>query len=450
MTVFQNLHCHKAHPKPQRPAVARPRVTRSKASNKAFLLAALSAAMLLAGCYNSTEFEKHETPIPAVLIREMAKIDVDKRDPIFIRIFKKEAELEVWKQTPKGQFALLKTYEICAWSGELGPKFLEGDRQAPEGFYTVSPAQMNPNSSFHLAFNIGFPNAYDRAHERTGSFLMVHGACSSAGCYSMEDAQIEEIYALAREAFLGGQEKFQVHAFPFRMTPQNMALFREDQHMPFWRTLKVGYEHFELTGVAPKVDACNRTYIFNAKATDGGTFEAAKECPAYEIPQRLASAVDLKVSADLAEEERIAAEWATPKARKHAELVAKLQIEQQRIDKFKDRGLGYSSHLRQRLLETEAALVELGYNRDGSTPAPTAPSPATATVPVALPPAPDGTPAPRLRPQPGVNVSQSEQGSSFTTGAKQYAARIVQLTRSLSPIKSQTPVEPSAAATKPQ
>jgi len=127
-----------------------------------------------------------------------------------------------------------------------------------------------------------------------------------------------------------------------------------------------------------------------------------------------------------------------------------LQIEQQRIDKFKDRGLGYSSHLRQRLLETEAALVELGYNRDGSTPAPTAPSPATATVPVALPPAPDGTPAPRLRPQPGVNVSQSEQGSSFTTGAKQYAARIVQLTRSLSPIKSQTPVEPSAAATKPQ
>ena len=61
-----------------------------------------------------------------------------------MRIFKEEAELEVWKEDKTGRFALLKTYPICRWSGELGPKVKEGDRQAPEGFYTITPALMNP------------------------------------------------------------------------------------------------------------------------------------------------------------------------------------------------------------------------------------------------------------------------------------------------------------------
>ena len=95
---------------------------------------------------------------------------------------------------------------------------MQGDRQAPEGFYTVTKAQMNPNSSLYLAFNLGYPNLYDRANRRTGDFLMVHGKCRSAGCYAMTDGLIEEIYALAREAFIGGQETIQVHALPFRMT----------------------------------------------------------------------------------------------------------------------------------------------------------------------------------------------------------------------------------------
>lgn len=378
----------------------------------------LGAAMILAGCYGA-DFAKHEVPISSSLTKEMVKIEVDKHDPIFVRIFKKEAELEVWKKTSKGQYALLKTYEICAWSGELGPKFQEGDRQAPEGFYTVSPAQMNPNSSFHLSFNIGFPNSYDKSHDRTGSFLMVHGACSSAGCYSMEDEQIEEIYALAREAFLGGQDKFQVHAFPFRMTPENMALFRESPHMPFWRTLKIGYEHFELTRVAPKVDACNRGYVFNAKAIDGGKFSAKEECPTYEIPARLEAAVDLKIQKDRAQEGAIAAQWTTPQERKHTELVAKLKIEKERIKKFKDRGLGYSSHLRRRVLETQAALVKLGYNADGSLPEPVAVEPVKTPVETGPPtqqqlttptaPSADGTPAPKQRPSVQTNAEQIEQ-----------------------------------------
>ncbi len=142
----------------------------------------------------------------------------------------------------------------------------EGDRQAPEGFYTVTPAQMNPNSNYYLSFNIGYPNAYDRSLGRTGSNLMVHGACSSAGCYSMTDEDAGEIFALARDAFRGGQRAFQIQAFPFRMTPENMARHRDDPNMDFWRMLKDGYDTFELTRVPPKVDVCDRRYVFNADA----------------------------------------------------------------------------------------------------------------------------------------------------------------------------------------
>ncbi len=209
-------------------------------------------------------------------------------DPIFIRIFKEESALEVWKLGPQGRYMLLENYEICTWSGELGPKFREGDRQAPEGFYTITPSQMNPNSSFYLSFNLGYPNAYDRAHGRTGSHLMVHGACSSRGCYAMTDDQIADIYALAREAFEGGQRAFEVHAFPFRMTPENMARHATHEYFPFWQMLQEGYQHFELTRLPPKVDVCDRRYIFNAVAAD--QFAAAEQCPDFTTPEPIASA----------------------------------------------------------------------------------------------------------------------------------------------------------------
>ena len=172
---------------------------------------------------------------------------MDKDSPILVRIFKEEAEMEVWKKNRDGEFALLKTYPICRWSGDLGPKKKEGDRQAPEGFYTITPGQMNPNSNYYLAFNTGFPNAYDRAWGYTGSELMVHGDCSSRGCYAMTDEQIQEIYALARESFFGGQKAFQFEAFPFRMTALNMAKHRNNPNFAFWKMLKEGYDHFEAT-----------------------------------------------------------------------------------------------------------------------------------------------------------------------------------------------------------
>jgi len=229
-------------------------------------------------------------------LAELKARKMDKESPILIRVFKEESELEVWKQDDSGRFALFRTYPICRWSGELGPKIKTGDRQAPEGFYTITPGLMNPNSSQYLAINTGFPNAYDRANGRTGSFLMIHGGCSSAGCYAMTDEQMGEIYALAREAFFGGQTSFQLQAYPFRMTPLNMARHRNSPHMAFWTMLKEGHDHFEVTRLEPRVGVCEKRYIFEAEST--ASFGPADRCPAYRVPEDIVAAVGEKQRRD--------------------------------------------------------------------------------------------------------------------------------------------------------
>ena len=230
--------------------------------------AAIAAAIALAGCETDgtpSVGGRHMQPLSDRMVSDIENRNMEKESPILVRIFKQEAELEVWKEDKTGRFALLKTYPICRWSGDLGPKIKEGDRQAPEGFYTITPGLMNPNSSYYLAINMGFPNSYDRANGRTGGFLMIHGDCSSRGCYAMTDEQIAEIYALARESFFGGQKSFQIQAYPFRMTPANMAKHRNSPHMAFWKMIKQGYDHFEVTRLEPKVDVCERHYVFNAE-----------------------------------------------------------------------------------------------------------------------------------------------------------------------------------------
>lgn len=181
--------------------------------------------------------------------------------PIFIRIFKEESELEVWVKQDK-QYSLFKTYPICYYSGFLGPKLKEGDKQSPEGFYFVKPNQMKPDSTYHLAFNIGFPNTYDRAHGRTGSYLMVHGNCVSIGCYAMTDKGIEEIYMHADAALKAGQPFFRVHIFPFRMTEENMQKHKASKWIEFWQNLKEGYDSFETHKIPPNVKVKNKRYIF--------------------------------------------------------------------------------------------------------------------------------------------------------------------------------------------
>ena len=228
-------------------------------------------------------------PLSDRMVAEIEKRNMAKESPILVRIFKEESELEVWKEDQSGRLVLLRTYPICRWSGELGPKIKQGDRQAPEGFYTITPALMNPNSSFYLAINMGFPNAYDRANGRSGAFLMIHGDCSSSGCYAMTDEQISEIYALARKSFFGGQRSFQIQAFPFRMTALNMAKHRNSPHLDFWKMLKQGYDHFEVTRLEPKVDVCERRYVFDAESSS--RFSAADRCPAYKVPDDIVAAV---------------------------------------------------------------------------------------------------------------------------------------------------------------
>ena len=192
----------------------------------------------------------------------LAARDFAMGQPVFMRIFKEEAELEVWMKNGD-QFALFKTYPICNYSGDLGPKLREGDRQSPEGFYFVGKSALNPNSSYHLSFNLGFPNAYDRAKDRTGSYLMVHGDCRSIGCYAMTDAGIEEIYGLGEAALDAGQPFFRVHAFPFRMTDARMARAIADRWYPFWRNLKQGYDAFEERFVPPDVTVNGGKYAFD-------------------------------------------------------------------------------------------------------------------------------------------------------------------------------------------
>lgn len=201
-------------------------------------------------------------PVPPATVAALRAKDVDPSAPILIRSFKKESELEVWKLARTGRYVHVKTFPICRWSGQLGPKQRTGDRQAPEGFYAVAGRQMNPNSAYHLSFDLGYPNAYDRAHGATGAYLMTHGICSSMGCYAMTNDQISEIYALARDALASGQRAFQFQAYPFRMTAAAMARARSDQHIAFWRQLKEGYDRFEATGEELTVGVREGRYTF--------------------------------------------------------------------------------------------------------------------------------------------------------------------------------------------
>jgi hypothetical protein len=172
-------------------------------------LALLISVIVISAC--SSQFvgdNRHMVPLSRDTLQRLAAMGSSPSEPMVIRVYKQNSELEVWKRTNTGSYALFKTYEVCNWSGELGPKFREGDYQSPEGFYDVTPALMNPKSSYWLSFNVGFPNKFDQAWGRTGTNLMIHGDCKSVGCYAVTDDQIKEIYALAREVFSGGNRSF--------------------------------------------------------------------------------------------------------------------------------------------------------------------------------------------------------------------------------------------------
>ncbi|OLP60100.1 hypothetical protein BJF93_09315 [Xaviernesmea oryzae] len=240
------------------------------------MIAAVGAA--LSGCLALDDVA--QTPqLSSTIKSEMARKGTTPESPVLVRIFKQESELEIWKADKSGNFALFKTYPMCRWSGKLGPKTKIGDRQAPEGFYAVSASQLNPKSQYYVSFNLGYPNRLEQALGYTGEALMVHGACSSSGCYAMTDKGIGEIYAIVAKALDSGQPSFQVQAYPFRMTAQNMAAHKGDPNMPFWRTLKEGYDAFTITRRPPKVSACGGRYVFNRNFTAGEPDSPVASCP---------------------------------------------------------------------------------------------------------------------------------------------------------------------------
>ena len=186
-------------------------------------------------------------------------------DPVFIRIFKSPPELEVWVKSDDNKYVMLKKYDVCTHGFSIpGPKTRQGDGKAPEGFYFVTPGRLNPWSRFHLSFNLGYPNKYDRLHGRTGANLMVHGDCASIGCFAMTDDFIEEIYTIAVSALERGQQFIRVHIFPFRMSEANMQKNRNSKWIDFWRNLKEGYDHFEKARVPPNVEVKNKRYVFDS------------------------------------------------------------------------------------------------------------------------------------------------------------------------------------------
>ena len=231
------------------------------------IITVLIASLFLAACV--TEGTNIRNPARSAVPQSPAQIQanqaagVKNNSPVLIRIFKSSRELEMWRQKPNGEYTLVRTFAICTYSGDLGPKKRQGDRQAPEGFYEVSARQLNPQSIEWLSFDTGFPNAYDRHHGYTGSALMIHGGCSSRGCYAVTDSNMEDIYAAMRDAFAGGQKSVQVQIYPFRMHFLNMFFRASGPHEDFWKQLKVGYDKFEITNRPLDVKVLNGRYQIN-------------------------------------------------------------------------------------------------------------------------------------------------------------------------------------------
>jgi murein L,D-transpeptidase YafK len=221
--------------------------------------------------------------VTPVLTPQLEKKNLKMGSPVYLRIFKSSSELEVWVKGPT-EYQHFKTYSICYFSGKLGPKTREGDLQSPEGFYSVTPERLKPDSRFHLGLLLNYPNRFDQLLGRTGGSIVIHGDCVSIGCFAMTDPAIEEIYTLAATALERGQAAVQVHVFPFRMTQENLAhagvipagdggapqesgTLRNSPGRPvwagFWANLREGYDWFERNHRPPNVAVASRRYVFS-------------------------------------------------------------------------------------------------------------------------------------------------------------------------------------------
>lgn len=219
---------------------------------------------------------------------------------VFLRVFKAESELELWIQR-KARYVLFATYPICYWSGGLGPKLREGDRQTPEGFYLITEKQLHRGGRWRRSLNIGYPNPFDRVQGRTGSLILIHGGCDSIGCFAMTNAVSAELHDVVAASLRGGNGHVPVHVFPFRMTPENLAAHAESRWAPFWADLKAGYDSFERTRVPPGVSVCDRRYRVEDASPFVRTPDHIDVCPAdRELIAKAPEQAEPKPSAETA------------------------------------------------------------------------------------------------------------------------------------------------------
>lgn len=195
----------------------------------------------------------------------------------------KRAWVELWMQGQDRHYQLFKHYPVCTYTGDLGPKRTEADKQTPEGFYAIESRGMNPHSAYYRSMDIGYPNAYDRMQGATGSHIKIHGMCISGGCFTMgephseDHRQIEELYTVVRAAHANGQAQVPVHIFPFPMTADNMALYAHAPWIRFWSQLKPAYDLFARDRVPPEVQVINGEYVILPGSSARGS--ACGACP---------------------------------------------------------------------------------------------------------------------------------------------------------------------------
>lgn len=232
------------------------------------------------------------TPDLTRLDARLAEKSIPPGSPVLIRIFKAESELEIWMGDDNGTYTLFASYPVCYWSGTLGPKLKEGDRQAPEGIYTVTLPQTHHSGRWPQSLDIGFPNPFDQVHQRDGSSILIHGGCASIGCFAMTNAVNLEVHKLTVDALESGQSYVPIHVFPFRMTGQNLARYESPDWREFWGNLKEGYDLFERTHRPPRVSVCGTHYGFEAASRiEGANPGPIRVCP--ETAQVIADLADI-------------------------------------------------------------------------------------------------------------------------------------------------------------
>jgi murein L,D-transpeptidase YafK len=201
------------------------------------LLAAGGWVSMVAGAEKVTTADRVAQYGPVARARLMPRFDAIKtayppRQIVLVGL-KKERLLEVWVSGDGKKYKLLHTYPILAASGVLGPKLREGDRQVPEGLYRVE--SLNPNSLYHLALRVNYPNAFDLQHAKEegrtepGSDIMIHGKAASIGCLAMGDPAIEDLFVLVAET---GIKNVEIILSPLDFRKQ--ALPKMEKPLPAW------------------------------------------------------------------------------------------------------------------------------------------------------------------------------------------------------------------------